>query len=199
MTPPHAPDPAAEAKRGLRRRVIAARDAAPPTDRAAWSVAICRRVAQSAEFRRARCTLLFAPFGSEVDTTALMRAALDSGKRLVLPRVNPETRALELREVTCPESQLVPGLWDIPEPDPEACPEAPLADVDFVLVPGVAFDQERGRMGYGGGYYDRLLGGLRADAGALAVGFALQVVPEVPRADHDLRVPAIITESERIE
>ncbi|MBM3472447.1 MAG: 5-formyltetrahydrofolate cyclo-ligase [Armatimonadetes bacterium] len=189
----------ADEKRELRRRTIALRDALDAPTRKANSAAICRRVLESPEFRRARVVLLFASFGSEVDTGDLLEASLRMGKRLALPRVDPETRRLELREVRSPNADLTPGTWGIPEPIPERCPEVALHDIDFVLVPGVAFDRELRRLGYGGGYYDRVLAAVAGRAPAIAICFAAQVVAEVPADEHDMRVRVLITETERID
>ena len=189
---------AADEKRQLRRRIIALRDGIDPQARRADSASICRRVADSPEFGRARVVLLFASFGSEVDTADLLSESLRTGKRLVLPRVEPDTRRLELREVRSLGADLAPGTWGIPEPVPEHCPEVRLDDVDFVLVPGVAFDRELRRLGYGGGYYDRILADTPGRA-AIAVCFAMQVVERVPADEHDVRVPVLITETERID
>jgi 5-formyltetrahydrofolate cyclo-ligase len=167
--------------------------------RRAHSAEICQRVAESPEFRRADTVLLFASFGSEVGTGDLLRAALAGEKQLALPRVNPQTRALELRQVGDLAQDLAPGTWGIPEPDPDRCPEVSPERVDFVLVPGVAFDRELRRVGYGGGYYDRLLADLPTGASAIAICFGMQVVPEAPADDHDVRVPTLITENERID
>jgi 5-formyltetrahydrofolate cyclo-ligase len=190
---------AAPAKRELRRRVIARRDAIPPARRRALSEAICTRVAESPEFENARFVLLFASFGSEVDTSGLVSAALEAGKRVALPRVDPSSRELELREITAVETDLQPGLWDIPEPILERCPETDLAEVDFILVPGVAFDRSRRRLGYGGGYYDRILSQVTGSVPCIAICFEEQLVAEIPADDHDLRVPILMTENERIE
>jgi 5-formyltetrahydrofolate cyclo-ligase len=189
----------ARRKRELRRQVLALRDALDPETRAADSRAICRRVAQSPEFRGAGTVLLFSSFGSEVDTGALLQEALRVGKRLVLPRVNSETRFLELREVRDLSADVAPGTWSIPEPLPERCPEASLAQIDFVLAPGVAFDRQLRRVGYGGGYYDRILASIQAGTPAIAICFGMQLVPEVPTDAHDVRVPVLITENERID
>lgn len=189
----------AAAKRELRLRMLRSRDAVDPRVRARWSEEICRRVADSMEFCSAHVFLLFASFGSEVDTNPLLAEVCARGSRLVLPRVNRETRRLELREVSCLATDLAPGTWGIREPAPEHCREVPLDQIEFVLVPGVAFDRRLRRLGYGGGYYDRLLAGLPKGASAMGVCFAMQIVPEVPSSDHDIPVPILITESERIE
>lgn len=192
-------DAIAQQKRALRRETIARRDALDARTREAHSRAICRRVAESPEFQGARTVLLFASFGSEVDTTGLLEAARAAGQQLVLPRVNPTTRALELRRVHDLAGDLAPGGWGIPEPRPDRCPEVPAGEIDFVLVPGVAFDRQLRRLGYGGGYYDCILTGLPDRSAAIAVCFAVQIVPEVPADAHDVRVPVLITESERID
>lgn len=196
---PPSPRSAEQPKRRLRRRVIEKRDAIPLEERRALSEAICARVIESPEFRSASFALLFASFGSEVDTTSLMAATLAAGKRLALPRVHPVTRELELREVRSIERDLAPGLWDIPEPVPGDCPEVALENIDFVLVPGVAFDRDGRRLGYGGGYYDRILARLSTGVPAVAVCFEAQLVGQVPADQHDRRVPILMNENERIE
>jgi 5-formyltetrahydrofolate cyclo-ligase len=70
--------------------------------------------------------------------------------------------------------------------------------LDLVVVPGVAFDRRGARVGYGGGFYDRLLPRLRAGVPPIAIAFALQIVPEVPEGGMDRRVDAIVTEDEVI-
>ena len=90
---------------------------------------------------------------------------------------------------------IAPGRWNIPEPRPGFCPRAAPETVDWVLVPGVAFDAQGGRLGYGGGFYDRLLPLLRTDISRAAAAFELQMVDCVPRGKHDLAIDLIITET----
>lgn len=181
-----------DAKRALRERVIAARDALPADERDAGSRAIAARIAGLPAYVRARCVLLTLPFRSEWDPRALIAAALAAGKTVALPRVDGATRMLDLHAVTDVARETAPGFRGIPEPRPEQ-PRVDVAAVDFVLVPGVAFDAAGRRLGYGGGYYDRLLALLRADAARVAGAFELQLVPRVPAAAHDLVVDAIAT------
>jgi len=185
----------AEAKAELRREVLARRDALDPALRAAHSVAIAETVAALPEFAAAGGVLLFASFGSEVDTAPLMQHALRADKLLLLPRVVRGERRLALHEVRDPAEDLRPGVWNIPEPDPARCPERPLEAVKLVLAPGVAFDEAGGRLGYGGGYYDRMLQALAPGVAVVAVCFECQIVPAVPRDAHDLPAPVIVTET----
>jgi 5-formyltetrahydrofolate cyclo-ligase len=182
------------AKLALRRRVLADRDALPTAVRTAASAAIAARILERADFRAARAVLLTLPFGSEWDTVALMRAALAAGRIVAVPRVDKASRMLELHAIADPERDVVAGYRDIPEPLP-ACPLVSRETIDFVLVPGVAFDRLGRRMGYGGGYYDRLLPLLSPRAARVAGAFDVQLVARVPAAPHDVAVDAIVTES----
>jgi 5-formyltetrahydrofolate cyclo-ligase len=182
------------AKLALRRRVLADRDALPRSVRTAASDAIAGRILERADFRAARVVLLTLPFGSEWDTAAVVRAALAAGRIVAVPRVDKESRMLELHAIADPERDVVAGYRDIPEPLP-ACPRVPRDTIDFVLVPGVAFDRRGRRMGYGGGYYDRLLPLLSPRAVRVAGAFEVQLVERVPAAPHDIAVGAVVTES----
>jgi 5-formyltetrahydrofolate cyclo-ligase len=121
---------------------------------------------------------------------------LASGRTLVLPRVDRETRLLVLHEVRGLDTELRPGTWGIPEPAPARCRPVAPAEIDFVLVPGLVFDPDGGRIGYGAGYYDRLLGSWPEPLPPLvAAAFELQVVPAVPVLATDRRVDLVVTES----
>lgn len=186
-----------EIKRALRARVLAARDALDAADRSAASQAIAQRIAVLPACRAARALLVTLPFGSEWDTRPLVDIALAATKTIVLPRVNARTRMLELRAIADPAADVEPGHLGIPEPR-VSCLLVDLVEIDAVIVPGVAFDATGRRLGYGGGYFDRLLPLLRPDVPRIAGAFDLQVVAEVPAALHDLRVDCIATETRLI-
>ncbi len=188
-------DPAA-AKAALRREILARRAALDPPARARLSAAALERTQTLDAFRRARVVLGYASFGSELDTRPLLQQALASGRTLVLPRVDRESKRLVLHEVRDLDAELRPGTWGIPEPVRERCRLVAPAEIDFVLVPGVVFDPEGGRIGYGAGYYDRLLGSWPEPLPPLvAAAFELQVVPAVPVLATDRRVDLVVTES----
>jgi 5-formyltetrahydrofolate cyclo-ligase len=195
-----APSPTAglrEAKRSLRARILATRDAMPPEARAAASRAIANALAARPDFAAARAVLLTFPYGSEWDTRLLFAAALAAGKTVAAPRVDATRRMLELHAVCDLAGEIVSGHKGIPEPRAD-CPRVTAAQIDWVLVPGVAFDAEGRRMGYGGGYYDRLLPTLPRSALRVAGAFELQLVEHVPTAPHDLALDAIVTEARAI-
>jgi 5-formyltetrahydrofolate cyclo-ligase len=186
------------AKRTVRERIQRARDELPAADRLRAGAAITTAIAARADFAAARTVLLSFSFRSEWETRPLVAAALAAGKTVGAPRVEAATRMLELRRVADLDADLAPGYRGIAEPLPH-CPPLALAAIDWVLVPGVAFDTSGYRIGYGGGYYDRLLPLLRADARRVSGVFELQLVEQVPAAPHDLTVDAIVTERRTLE
>ena len=198
-----APDPATprgnalhEAKLAARQAMTAARDALLPAARSAASTAITARIAALPSFAAARTVLLTLPFRSEWDTLPLIDLALAAGKTVAAPRVNSATRMLDLHSLSDSVRELAPGAYGIPEPAATA-DRVPPESVEWVLVPGVAFDRTGRRLGYGGGYYDRLLP-LLGDATRVAGAFDLQVLDRVPWAPHDVRVDVIVTESQTL-
>jgi 5-formyltetrahydrofolate cyclo-ligase len=183
-----------EAKRRLRDRVLAARDALAPDVRAAESRSIAQRIAELQSFRDARTVLLTLPFRSEWDTRPLLDDALARGAAVVLPRVNESDRMIELHRVSDPVADLATGYRGITEPR-SSLPRVNPGEIDWILVPGVAFDVAGQRLGYGGGYYDRLLPLLPRRTPRIAGAFEIQFVDAIPAAPHDLKVDAVATGS----
>src|SRR3954469_11226147 len=145
-------------KQTLRRGFVARRDAMTASERSRVADALIANITALPPYRAARSVLATMAIGSEWDTRAFVARARADGKRIVLPRITPLPRRLQLHEVV-DDGELVPGVWDIPEPDPERCPAVELKDVDLALVPAIAVDRAGYRLGYGAGYFDRLLAG----------------------------------------
>jgi 5-formyltetrahydrofolate cyclo-ligase len=177
----------------IRKKVLDARHRLSPELRRAKSAEVEQRLFLLPEFRTASVVMLFASFQSEVETHHMIRRALAEGKRVVLPKVRG--KHLELLEIANFDHDVSPGAWGIPEPD-RGTP-ADLGEIDLIVVPGAAFDGAGNRVGYGGGFYDRLLPVYRGRTVALA--FELQIVPAVPVDPHDVPVAKIVTEQRVIE
>ena len=129
----------------------------------------------------------------DLELQAAMSRALAEGKRVVLPRV--KGKELELLEINNFDGDVAPGAWGIPEPEKGTAVE--LGSIDLVIVPGAAFDSRGHRIGYGGGFYDRMLP--RYSGMTVALAFELQIVPEVPVDPHDIPVRKIVTEKRVID
>ncbi len=183
------------AKRALRQQVLAARDATDRAARSAASAVIAGRLIELSSYHDARVVCAYCSFGSEFDTATFVADVLRRGKRLLLPRVDRAARDLAFHFVTDPAADLSAGTWGIPEPDPARCPIADLGEIDFMLVPGVAFTRDCQRLGYGGGFYDRVLARVRSDCFTVAAAFSMQLVPSLPTGTGDRKVNAIVTEA----
>jgi 5-formyltetrahydrofolate cyclo-ligase len=111
--------------------------------------------------------------------------------------VNRAARTLDICAISRLEHDAAPGYRGIPEPGAH-CALIDIASIDWVLVPGVAFDRDGRRVGYGGGYYDRFLPLLRADARRVAGAFEMQLVERVPAGRHDVTIDAVVTEARSV-
>lgn len=178
----------------LRAEILAARTALPAATRRELSVRIGARMLELDAWRNAEQVLLYLSFGSEFETVQLVNAALANGKRLCLPRIRRETNAVEIHRVRDPARETVAGAFGIYEPRAE-CARVDIGEIDFVLVPGVAFTPRCERLGYGGGYYDRLIAGLRARPPLIAAAFALQIREQLPLTASDQRIDRVVTET----
>jgi 5-formyltetrahydrofolate cyclo-ligase len=186
-----------EQKQALRRKVLKERDALNPEEHRRKSARVCAQVVRLPDFAEADTVMLFASFGSEVNTWPLIDAAIAARKSVVLPAVVAGDAQLVLRYVSDRDAELRPGKWGILEPLP-CCPQAQPAHIDFILLPGVAFDETGGRIGYGGGYYDCLLNQvmeLQLGPTLVAVAFELQIATSVPQSTKDMPVPTIVTQN----
>jgi 5-formyltetrahydrofolate cyclo-ligase len=212
-------------KQIIRQRILPQREQLSAALRKQYSTEIARRIAQMPQYQSARTVLAYMNFGAEFESEILVRQALADGKVLLLPKVNAATRELDVYRVTNVDTQLAPGAYGIREPLPECCAAAWLDEVDFILLPGVAFGRDGARLGYGGGFYDKLLMRLLAvrlgeqttlakspviarpgaecalaHRPALVAGaYSMQVVEDIPQEATDCKVGWLVTENETID
>lgn len=185
-------DPVHEAKAALRRAV---RDRLRRLTDAAWADAgerVSALLLGVPAWSEARAVMGYAGMPGEVDPRAALAEALGAGKVVCLPGVNWEESTLTPRRVTG-FAEVVQDGRGVPGPAP-ACPAVDAATLDVVLVPGVAFDGMGGRLGRGGGFYDRFLAAESRRYTVIGVCHSWQVVDAVPMAAHDARVDVVVTE-----
>lgn len=179
----------------LRAQVLAQRDQLPEESRTALSARVTERLLALPAIARARCVLAYLSFGSEFESDALIDALCARGVRIVLPKVDRKARRLRLFHVRDIADDTAAGIWGIREPREDRCEEARLEDIDAVVVPGVAFTERGERLGYGGGFYDRLLAGWANRPPCIAPAFSMQVLCALPVDDHDIPIDVVVTES----
>jgi len=175
--------------------MIARRDAMPAAERERLAASMARRVTALAEYRSARTVLATMSIGSEFTTRHFLDRAKADGKTIVLPRISGEKpKRLELHAVDDLVHDLVPGVWEIPEPDPARCRRVEITAVDFALVPALAVDRGNYRLGYGAGFFDGLLGSHKVRPYCVTALPAAFVVDLLPHEPHDIPVDRVLGE-----
>lgn len=194
---PRAEADVTQRKAELRHAMIERRKGLPSDARATAAAAIAARVAALLEeCPHARVVSAFLPIGEELDPRPAMVKVRQQGRQLCLPVMSGKTQPLIFRAWQ-PGDELVTRQWGIREPAEVAA----ALDPDILLMPLLAFDDRGGRLGYGGGYYDRTLKDLRRRRSVLAVGVAydLQRVDLVPCLDYDERLDRVFTPTVTID
>ena len=186
-------------KQALRQSIIAAREKLGTPENLRLSRDIIGRICSLSDYKQATAVLGYLNFGAELAAELWVSQALVDGKQVLLPRVNRASGHLDIYKVHDLQDDVAPGAWGIREPVAERCTRMDaLGTVDFILLPGVAFTRTGDRLGYGGGYYDKLLAHLPHRPALVAGAFALQVMQEIPSESTDHKIEWLVTENETI-
>ncbi len=178
-------------KKALRKRYLAERAALPPEEKRGIDRGITRNILQSDFYQQADCIFCYVSTAEEIDTRAILEAALRDGKTVCVPLCG-KGGSMSARKITA-LADLKAGHYGILEPldtAEEIVPE----DIDLILAPALACDRMGYRLGYGGGYYDRFLGRTHAVCAALCA--SVRVRENLPHEAFDRRCHSIITERE---
>jgi 5-formyltetrahydrofolate cyclo-ligase len=182
----------AAAKRSARARARNARD---QLDRAACkeaSAAAALNLLELPEIANSGVVLAYAALPAELDPLPAVSALRRRGLKIAYPRIEaPGVLGIHFVDH---ELDLVAGPFGLAQPS-EHSARAPRHAIDVVIVPAVAFDERGNRLGYGGGYYDRLLPSLRHDCLRIGIAFDEQVMAEIPAEEHDELVDIVITQT----
>jgi 5-formyltetrahydrofolate cyclo-ligase len=181
-----------------RRAAYQARDR--QTDKESLSANLCARLIAQADYQAASTVMWYIGCKSEVRTLPALRRELGRRKRIVIPYCTLDEHGQRklglwrLKDFT----DLAPGTWNIPEPPKsrwgEAGTEVLPSELDLIIVPGVAFDRNGGRLGNGAGYYDRLLTQVREKTVLYGVCFESQLFDRIEMETHDIPMDFVITE-----
>lgn len=189
---PVSPDSPRDAKRRLRRLIVDRILTMNPADRLWQEETLQDRFSTLPGLDQARTVLLFvAHLPEEVPTRTMIETTINRGKTVVCPRVDRQERRLRLFQLENFERDLLPGPFGIPEPKPGTLEIRP-EQIDWALIPGIAFNAQGYRLGRGAGYYDRLLPLLKQNAPRLAMVLDPQWVDELPTEPHDQPVHGVI-------
>ena len=178
-------------KEAIRQQMLRARREMSEEDRSERSRRAQAAILSLDEYRCAKSIMLYYPIGGEVQTALIAEDALSSGKRVIYPVTDRESGRITPTEASR-NTRFEVGGFGVHEP----CGKAYEGDIDLVIVPGVAFDREGGRLGFGKGCYDGFLAGV----GAVRVGLCsgLQLTDGLPTEEHDVSMDMIVPENEVI-
>jgi len=180
----------------IRQDILAVRNNLTTDQLGKQSTEVQKNLLGLEEIINSNTIFVYVSFRSEVKTLNLIRTFLNLGKTVTVPITRVNEKRLDAIHINDPETQLVPGYCNIPEPRKEICikNKADPSDIDTILLPGSVFDVRGGRFGYGGGYYDRFVS---STPRALRVGLAfdLQIIEKAPLQSHDEILDLIVTET----
>lgn len=178
-------------KREIRKTILARRDSMSEDLRMRGDILVTEKILGHQWYYGADYLLLFANFGSEISTAYILEDALKKGKQVFMPKV--VGKEMIFYQVTS-DKDLIPGYRNILEPlgnTKTFCAAEPLFDKTLMIMPGVAFDHSRRRIGYGGGFYDKYLQD-KPWMRTIAIGYQCQMLSEIPTEDTDIRPMQVI-------
>lgn len=152
------------------------------------------------EFQSARTVVFYVAMkkSNEVETEEMIKESLKLGKRVLVPITDLVEDKIVFSEIKSFED-LIPSTFDILEPMPEIRKILPYEAIRLIVVPGIVFDLQGHRIGYGLGFYDKVLPQLTKYVSRIGLAFEMQVVEKLPNEDYDVRLDKIITEERIVE
>lgn len=184
-------------KKILRKEILIKRDSLLKDTKIAFDNTIREKLRMMKFFNKAENIFIYIGFGSEINTADYINDFLNMGKRIFIPRTNIEEKTMEAVEIQSLDN-LVKDKYGILEPS-EDIEAVEKVELDLIILPGVVFDVNGGRIGYGGGYYDKYLQNLDESIPKVALCYDFQVINKVPMEEHDIKADCIITEKRVIK
>ena len=181
-------------KRRIRKHMASRLSRIPPEAAADKSRAACAELVNLPEFATAETVMIYLSVSAEPDTAAIAETAWQKGKAVLVPKTTWERRHMEAVEI----HSLTEGLLQTPIGlhEPTSGAATPPELIDLVVVPALVFDRQGNRLGRGAGFYDRFLARLSIRATVCGLGFAEQLVDDLPTDRHDYPMHMLVTDRE---
>jgi len=156
------------------------------------------KLLEFANFLEAELALFYVRRASELATDKILRISLAARKGIVLPAFSESKHAISLFRINDLDADLKKSSSDRMEPNPDTCKKISLEDIDIAVIPGLAFDEKGGRIGFGEGFYNRLIAKLPETTRKIAIAFEEQIVEHVPMDSRKHNLDIIITDQRTI-
>lgn len=177
-------------KKELRNLQKAKRNAMSEENKKNYDKIIFEKVITSKEYLKAKAIFIFVSYQKEVDTHKIIDYSLKCGKIVCVPRVISKEAGMDAVRIESLDD-LESGAYGIPEPK-KSIPPYDKKKIDLIFLPGLAFDDKGGRIGYGGGFYDRFLNEINETVPKIGLGYSFQMVEEVPTDKYDIKIDKVI-------
>lgn len=182
-------------KKELRKEIIKKRDELDYTEKTIKDKKIIEKLKDTKEYKEAKGIFVYIGFGSEINTKILIEDALEDGKEVCVPKVIKKDMVfIKINSL----ENLVTSSYGILEPVGDKN-NFNVDNLGLIIMPGLAFDKQGNRLGYGGGYYDKFLSNNKINVKKIALAYDFQILDKVPSEEHDIKVDSIITEEKEIE
>ncbi len=167
-------------------------------ERAEKQAIVENNLLEFANFLEAGLAMLYVERSTEVPTDKIIRTSLEAGKGIVLPSFSESRHSMTLMRINDFDKDVVKSASGLMEPDPRKCKKIPLDQIDIALIPGLAFDAKGGRVGFGDGYYNKLITKLPETTRKISIAFEEQMVEHVQMDSRKCNVDIIITDQRTI-
>lgn len=179
-------------KKSIRKNIISKRDSLEYEEKKQFDKRIKDILKASNFYKEAKNIFIYVGFGSEINTADYINEFLKEGKKIFVPRIDIGKKVMDAVSINSLQ-ELKANKFGILEPDKDN-EVIDKNELDLIIVPGVAFDCNGGRVGYGGGYYDKYMKDIDGDICRVAICYNFQLLEYLPIEDHDIKVHKIITE-----
>lgn len=186
-------------KNDFRKKIVELRKSKSSSFIKEASIEIINKLLTLNDFKKASTVMIYLDFNNEVETNYLANTLISLGKKVLVPITVKSNKTLIPSEIKNLDSELHIGTYGIREPKDQFIRITPINNIDLLIVPAVAFDINKYRLGYGGGFYDRFIEKLREDTTTIGLAFEFQVFDSIPKENHDAKLNYVITEKRIIK
>lgn len=182
-----------EEKKTLRNKILTIRNSLDKNEKELMDISIYNKLINLDLYKKAKSIFIYISFSNEIDTVKIINKALEYGKEVYIPKIYREDKSMKAIRMNSFD-ELEKNFMGILEPVNDSN-YIEKENIDLIIVPGVVFDKEGNRIGYGGGYYDRYLSDIKDKKNKVVLSYGLQIIDEIEPEIHDIQVDYIISES----
>ena len=186
-------------KKEIREKLLKIRRRQFPKERKRKSLLIWKKLKALQKFRVAKTVMFYLSLPEEVDTEMMVKETIRMGKEVIVPVVQLRKKKMTLSVLKDYDRELGIGSFKIPEPKNRYIRKISADVIDLVIVPGVAFDEKCGRLGFGKGFYDCFFKNLPTGVASIGLAYDFQVLARLPMEEHDVSLNKIVTEKRVID